>query len=126
MDIGRRIKQVRQNAKMSQASFGEKLGISRDMVANIELGRAVVSEIVIRMLAKEFGIDEVWLRTGHGEMYANTTQEKEADIARLIAELMIAESDDFKKRLISALARLGETEWRVLEKLATDLANKEE
>ena len=107
VDIGRRIKQVRQNAKMSQASFGEKLGISRDMVANIELGRAVVSEIVIRM-------------------YANTTQEKEADIARLIAELMIAESDDFKKRLIIALARLGETEWRVLEIRATDLANKEE
>jgi hypothetical protein len=47
------------------------------------------------------------------------------EIAKLTKELLTEESDSFKNRLISALSRLNEEQWEVLEALAESLQKKE-
>lgn len=75
-----RIKQIREQAedkKLSQSAFGERIGLTRDNVANIEGGRVEPTEIVIKSIVREFSVNEDWLRTGQGEMYSLDAVEKQ-------------------------------------------------
>ncbi len=70
MDIYERIKYLRKvNLKLNQEDFGNKIGISRSNVANIELGRINLTERVLTDICREFNINEEWLRNGTGEMF---------------------------------------------------------
>ena len=77
MEIHDRMKQIRQENNLTQNEFGEKLGISRDVYANLENNRLKKPETkdpIIKLISKEFGINEEWLKTGKGEKY-NTEDE---------------------------------------------------
>ena len=52
----------------------------------------------------------------------NRTQQ----IAQLTADLFKGEKDSFKERLLLALAKLDEDEWKVLEKIACDLTKEKD
>lgn len=72
MEIHDRMKQIRQENNLTQNEFGEKLGISRDVYANLEYNRLKKPETkdpIIKLISKVFGINEEWLRTGNGEKY---------------------------------------------------------
>ena len=129
--IGQRIKHLRESfsdKKMTQSSFGEKIGVSRDVIANIEYGRVDPSQVIIKSICREFNVNEQWLRTGEGEMFNDISREEE--IARFIGNLMKDTSDSFKKSLILALSQLPETSWSVLEdfvnRIYDEYRNKDE
>ncbi|MDO4594462.1 MAG: helix-turn-helix transcriptional regulator [Tissierellia bacterium] len=65
----KRIKELRKILNLSQASFGDRLGVSRDMIANVEYGRSDIKEFIIKSICREFNVNEHWLRTGEGEMF---------------------------------------------------------
>jgi len=109
-----RIKMIRTKNDMTQDEFGKRIGSARNTIANYENGNRVPSNAVITSICREFNVNEAWLRTGEGEMLLPI--ERETDIARLTMQLLTEESDSFKNRLISALARLSEDEWEVIEK----------
>lgn len=69
MTIGERIKILRKELKLSQAAFGDKIGVKRDVIANIELERAPVKDLVIRMICRTFNVNPLWLETGEGEIF---------------------------------------------------------
>ena len=69
MTVPQRIKEVRKTLKLSQEAFGEKLGVKRDVIANIELERAPVKDLVIRMICRTFNVNPLWLESGEGEMF---------------------------------------------------------
>jgi transcriptional regulator with XRE-family HTH domain len=69
MTIGERIKMIRKELKLSQTAFGEKLGVKRDVIANIELERAPVKDLVIRMICRTFNVNPLWIENGEGEMF---------------------------------------------------------
>ena len=47
-----RIKELREHLGLSRAAFGDKLGISGDVVNNLERGRVEVKEDRIKLLQK--------------------------------------------------------------------------
>lgn len=71
---GQRVKELRKILKLSQAAFGEKIGLSKDMVGNIEYARVVLKDHIIKLICSEFNVNEQWLRTGEGEVF--NTEEK--------------------------------------------------
>ena len=115
--MNNRIKELRKTLKKSQEDFGKILGLSKSGISEIEAGRRNVTEQHIIMLknCSDFNVNETWLRTGEGDMFLPIEREK--DIARLTMQLLTEESDSFKNRLISALARLSEDEWEVIERM---------
>lgn len=119
-----RIKELRKYLKLSQTDFGKHLGVSRDVINNIENKRVAPTEPIIKLLSSEFNVNRKWLETGDGEMFNDIS--RDAQIAEFIGETLADEEDTFKKRLISALANMTVEEWEVLEKLVTRLANSEE
>ena len=112
-----RIKELRKALNKSQEDFGKILGLSKSGISEIEAGRRNVTEQHIIMLknCSDFNVNENWIRTGEGDMFLPIEREK--DIARLTMQLLTEESDSFKNRLVSALARLSEDEWEVLERM---------
>ncbi len=123
MNIGERIRLLRKNElKMTQDDFASKIDISRSNIGNIEIGRIAVTERIIASICREFSVNEEWLRTGNGEMFVPLTRNQL--ITDFTADL-IMEDNTFKKRLVEALAKLDESEWEVLEKLAESLIKKD-
>lgn len=125
LNIGERIEILRKDLSMSRRVFGERLGVSESVIVNIEydrLKRPDQKESLYKLICKEFNVNEEWLRTGNGEMFIQLT--RDPLITDFAADL-IMENDTFKKRLVEALAKLDESEWDVLEKLAESLIKKD-
>lgn len=64
-----RIKLVRKSLRLTQTEFGNRLGISRDVVSNLEGNRVPPKVPFIKHLCEIFNIHEEWIYTGAGEMY---------------------------------------------------------
>ena len=119
-----RIKELRNALDMTQTEFGERIGFSRPMVANLEgAGRAEVKDHAIHLLCKEYNVNEEWLRYGTGEMFKPKTAREE--LVDLTDMLLSEESTSFKNRLVSALAKLSEEQWDLLEGIIDEISKKE-
>lgn len=72
MELYERIRYLRkEHLHLSQEAFGERLGVSRSVIKNIELdalARPDQKLSLIKLICKEFSISENWLLYGEGEM----------------------------------------------------------
>jgi transcriptional regulator with XRE-family HTH domain len=73
-----RIGALRKALGMTQAAFGEKLGISDVSISRIEGGKNALTEQNIKLICLIFKVNEEWLRTGKGDMFGNRSMEDEA------------------------------------------------
>ena len=67
MEMHERIRELRKSLKLSQAAFGEKLGVSRSVIKNIELNalaRPNQKLSLYKLICSEFNISEEWLLNG--------------------------------------------------------------
>lgn len=67
--INNRIKTVRNFLKLSQRAFGEKLGLSRDVISNIEYGRVKPKKLFLDHMCQQYKVNRHWLETGEGNMF---------------------------------------------------------
>ena len=122
--MGERVKELRTALGLSGEKFGEKIGVKRSAISDIERGRNNLSEQNILAICREFNVNENWLRYGMGEMFKDMTLDEE--IISFIGEIQWDVSSTFKKRFISAIAKLNDEEWKVLEKIIVDMASNVE
>ena len=69
--MNERIKALRKTLGYTQAEFGGKIGLSRDEVSNIEIGRSPVRSTTVPVICNVLGVNRVWLETGEGEMFVS-------------------------------------------------------
>lgn len=113
-----RMKELRVNLGLTQKEFADRIGVKQSTIATYEIGRNNPSDTVIALICREFGVDEIWLRTGTGEMFRPASREEE--IAAFVGDILHDEPGSFRKGLVSALAALTTEDWKVLEKLALE------
>jgi transcriptional regulator with XRE-family HTH domain len=121
--MNKRIKLIREEKELTQDEFGKKIGSARNTIANYENGNRNPSNAVITSICREFNVNEIWLRTGEGEMFL--PMDRETELARLTVDLFTEESTSFKNRFVSLLARMSDEEWTLLENMVEKLAKKE-
>lgn len=119
-----RIKELRKKLRLTQQSFADALGMKQNTIASYEIGRIEPSDPTIKHICKEFNVNETWLRTGEGEMFALRTR-REA-VQDFVDNLNLLPDDDFKVRLISTLAELDEKYWVMLADIAKKLSGQKE
>lgn len=117
-----RIKQVRKLKKLSQTAFGEPLGASRDMINNVENGRAAVSDMMIAAICRVYNVDEVWLRTGTGQPFPKKSRRDVID--EYIGQLSEGKRSDIEQLLIEFMAETSVEEWKELSAVFRRLADK--
>lgn len=107
-----RFKELRKVLGMTQQEFADRLAVSRNNIAGYEVGKSAPSESVIRLVCKEFSVNEEWLRTGSGEMFVSqkTSMRVQAWIDRVLA----GRPEDIRFRAVSLLADMPEEWWDIL------------
>lgn len=116
-----RIRQIRKELKLTQSEFGERIGVKANTVTGYESGVRSPSDAIVVSICREFGVNEVWLRTGEGEPFQEETREEQ--IFRAAAQT-IRSSNEFRKQLAFWLAQLDESDWVELEKIYRKLAEQ--
>lgn len=125
METYERIRELRKNhLNMSMEVFGQKLGVSRDMIANIELNRLARPDqkmSLYKLICSTFNVREEWLLDGVEPMYiepenfslddyvkARGAEKLELEIVKayfdLDPEIRKAAVSQFRARLASAVA----------------------
>lgn len=112
-----RIKQVRNDAGLSQAEFADKLSLSRNYISLIEIGQREPSERTLNDICRIFGVNPIWLRTGAGEPFVPLSRSEE--LAAIFEKVEVG--DDAKSRLIRAMARLPDEAFPAFAKFVEQL-----
>ena len=71
MTQGERIKLVRKELNLTLEKFGERIGLKKSSLSQVEIGINSVTEQLIKSICREFNVDYLWLTTGEGEMFNN-------------------------------------------------------
>lgn len=108
-----RIKKLRKALSLTQQEFADRLGISRGNIATYETRDGSPGNSVISLICREFNVNEIWLRTGEGEMFVELP--KNEALAAQIQKFLQGGTDSFRERLVSLLIRLEPEQWEALE-----------
>lgn len=109
-----RISFIIKELKVTKSEFAKRLGVSAAFISQVCSGSSGISDRTISDICREFGVDEIWLRTGEGEPFRQESRDEE--IMRFASQT-IQGSDEFKKALVSMLAKLDPEDWENLAKI---------
>jgi transcriptional regulator with XRE-family HTH domain len=70
MTIPERIIQIRTSKGLSQTAFARVLKVAPSLISKLECGKTPLTEQNIAHICLAFGINEIWLSAGDGEMCA--------------------------------------------------------
>lgn len=69
-----RLRAVRKALHLSQREFGERLGVSRDVISNMEYGRVQPKELFLQHLCRLYKVNRAWLDSGEGPIFAERSE----------------------------------------------------
>ena len=103
--IGARVREARKRAKLSQAKIAALIGLTRDQVNNVELGRAALRFRPGWDLCVELDLNPAWLLTGEGERHGLV----------VVGGLDLAANDDLFTEVMGSLCK-KDFQWPVYVK----------
>ena len=109
--MNKRINEIVKKSGLTKTDVAKRLGFSQPFVSRICSGESLPSDRTIVDICREFGCDEVWLRTGEGEPFRQETRQEM--IMRFAAQT-VKGSDEFRKAFVAALAKLEPEDWQNL------------
>ncbi|MBR0341555.1 MAG: helix-turn-helix transcriptional regulator [Oscillospiraceae bacterium] len=119
-----RIKSIRKSLGLTQEQFSDKLNLSRNYIAQLEIGTKVPSDRTISDMCREYNINEQWLRTGEGEMY----DLPEDRTAAIVADLLDKQCPTYNLiiNIIDKYRKLDPVSQSVIDKFLDDLLKGED
>ena len=101
MSIDLRIKQIRKACKITQQNLADRLGLKQNTIASYEIGKLSPSDRTIADICREFGVSEVWLRTGEGEMFLPVPED--AQMIEVLCRMQMDQEDAFVHTMTAAM-----------------------
>lgn len=111
MTQGERVNELRKTLNLTLEKFGERLGVTKVAISNIEKGNRNLTEQMTKSICREFGVDYIWLTTGEGEMFV----ESDDDLIEVIDRIMAGDNEFHKKLLKWCATSLDDDDLRRLE-----------
>lgn len=112
MTQGERIREVRNTLGLTLEKFGDRLGVTKVAISNIEKGNRNLTEQMTKSICREFSVDYIWLTTGDGEMFVDTDD----DFIERIDRIMAGE-DEARKNLFKFMLELSDDDIAALDRL---------
>lgn len=112
MTQGERIREVRKALGLTLEKFGEKIGMKKNSVSQLENGKNSVTEQVVKAICREYNVDYMWLTAGDGEMFIDTDD----DFIERIDRIMAGE-DEARKNLFKFMLELSDEDIAALDRL---------
>lgn len=137
LTIGERIRAVRKSDRvhMTLDEFGDKIGVKKTAVSRIENGVNNLTDTMKLAICREFGVNQEWLETGEGEMFAPDPQDEISQIVRkyhlapgmdAIFRQMAKLPDDAQEALLNFIKKTARelNEEAEMEKLESEMSAK--
>ena len=102
-EINERIKVLRERLGLTQTALAEKINRAPNTINQYEKGKNIPDRTILD-ICNAFNVNEVWLRTGSGEMFRQETN-VDVEMAHQVGRL-IKSDDDFTKRLVLEYLKL--------------------
>lgn len=115
--MNERLKQLRKALHLTQQEMADRLGIKRGTIANYEIGRNQPIDAVITLICKEFGVNEVWLRTGEGGEENMFTKVSDDDHFSLSMGKLSATDNKLLQNALITLSELDPEKLKIIEEL---------
>lgn len=113
--MNERIKKIRKYYKLSQEDFGKRIKITRSSVCKLETGENNPSSQTLTLICSEFGINEVWLRTGEGGDENMLAKISEDDRYSLNLGKLSATENQRVKDMVNAIAEASPEKLKYIE-----------
>lgn len=117
--VGERVRSIRKREGLTMEKFGSRIGISNPSVSTIESGKSNPSNQTILAICREFGVSEMWLRTGEGKPYPERGRLEE--LSYMAGRFLSNEPTEFQRRFAMMMFSLTDEEWKLLEQKARAL-----
>lgn len=119
--MNERIRELRKALGLTLEKFGERLGVKKTTLSNIENGRCNVTDQMFKSICREYNVNEDWLRDGEGEMFSIP----EDDTAAIVYDLLEDADAEFYKMVLDVVRtyqQLQPDSKKVLENFCRQLA----
>ena len=110
--MNERIRKLRKTLDLTQQEFGNRLGVKRNTIATYETGKSSPSDAAVALICREFGDNEVWLRTGEGEMFTKISDDDEFSLS--LGKLTL-EENRFVRNAVNYLANAEPEKLKIIE-----------
>jgi len=114
--LNERVIQIRKINSLSQEKFGEKLGITGAAVSRLESGNRQLTEPIIKLLCSTFNINEIWLRTGEGDIFNRIDTDVLAEVAKEFG------LDEVDKKIILEYMLLTDEQKEVIKSMCKNIS----
>lgn len=88
--MNKRLRELRKFLKLSGEKFGERLGVKKNTISQLETGTNGISEQMIVSICREYNVNRDWLVEGKGEMFVS---QDGVPLEEYIASLDLSEVD---------------------------------
>lgn len=117
-----RIRFLREETGLNQVEFGARVGVKQTTISGWESGRIVPNESAVLNICRTFGVRREWLLTGEEPMRSEMPDDTE--LADFFADVLADDPESVRRRFVSAMSRLSESDWAEIARLAQVLAAK--
>lgn len=121
MTQNERVKEIRKSLGLTMEKFGERIGVSKATISNIENGNRNLTEQMTKSICREYSVDYIWLTTGDGDMFV----ESDDDFIERIDRIMLGE-DDSRKNLFKALLEASDDDIAAFQRIIDLFATKKD
>jgi len=120
--IGERIEQVLKVSGLKKIEAARRLNVSSAFITQLCKGDSGAGDRTISDICREFGVDEVWLRHGEGEMFRPRSR-KDA-ISAYMGQLLGNQRSEFEEDIIEFMANTRPEFWDILIEEMRPLAKR--
>lgn len=112
------IKKLRKKLSVTQTEFGKKLGVSVDVIKNLEYNRTSPSEVFLNHICEVYHVNREWLDGNSEDMFIQPS-----DDAVLVEQLLNqANASPAVRSLLHSWLQLPPDKRKILEDFAEDFA----
>ena len=115
MTQGERVKSVRKKKELTLEKFGERLGVTKTAISYVESNKRNLTEQMFKSICREFGVNEIWLRTGEGGDDNMFTKVSEDDRFSLNLGKLSESDNEFAKNMLNAIAETDPEKLKIIE-----------
>ena len=120
MTQGERVREIRKSLNLTLEKIGEKIGIKKNSVSQIENGINNLTDLMAKSICREFNVNYDYLMYGEGEMFSDLPQTVLDELCRQYS------MDDFDRQLIALYLEMTEDERGLLKRKIRELFLKME
>lgn len=121
-EINKRIADAIAAKGMKKSEVARRINVSPAFISQLCSGAALPSERTIIDIASVCGVNDIWLRSGEGEMLQAMTEDEE--LADYLGDVMNDETASFRRRLTLEMKNCTPEVLQMLEEICKRLATE--